>query len=686
MSRLTTITAPLIAGSVFLGAFLLFQIQPMAAKFILPWFGGTSAVWTTALLFFQIVLLIGYAYAHALTSLRSRRLQSLIHLILVAAAIVTLSVLPGPELRPEADSSPVPSILLLLTVTIGLSYGVLSASSPLLQAWYSYLVPDRSPYRLYALSNLGSLLGPLSYPFLIEPNASVSLQAMLWESCFVLYGMLLLPVLLLLQQLPPKDLATRIASCPTTLQQFLYWLLFAFSGSLLLLSITNHMCQDVASIPLLWVLPLCLYLGTFILTFESERWYSRKFILPVAALMALAITDPGLAGPYAPIWQVIAISSLALFAGCMVCHGELALMKPPSEKLTQFYLTIALGGALGGVFVGVVAPMIFTGYYELHVALFLTYCLALSRFLTPPFETTNRGRVRKLGFGFGAVLVLVLFIHIAGSMVGYHHRARNFYGILKIKEQPARDDLPARRIQYHGSTVHGFQLLSEDGLLTIPTAYFTPDSGIGKTIKLLQEEKPELRIGVVGLGIGTLASYLRDSDEIDFYEINSDVVEQAYSHFTFLSASKGNIEVYEGDGRLTLERKRPQPYDLLVLDAFSGDSIPMHLLTREAFELYWTLIKKDGVLACNTTNRHVDIRPVLVSASHSALEPAFFIEAEGSSRSIRSKSHWVFISRSDFLTSRLDSDPEARKLDEVTGDAVEWTDDYSNLLSVLRLS
>lgn len=673
----------LFAAAVFVSAFLLFQVQPLISRAILPWFGGTSGVWTTCMLFFQSGLFAGYAYAHLLASRLPGRAQALLHVGLLIAALSLLNVLPGAGWKPTGEEQPIPAILVLLLSSVGLPYFVLSATGPLLQRWFSLTLPGRSPYRLYALSNAGSLLALLSYPFVFEPAFAMSTQGKLWSIGFGLFAALCVGCGVLLMRLP-QTVSARDGSSRTSHRgqsRYGLWFLLPMIASTMLLAVTNQVCQDVAVIPFLWVAPLSLYLLTFILCFESDRWYRRRVYAVATIVTSLGVCWLLFSETSALlILQLLAYFAL-LFCGCMLCHGELARLRPGAEKLTAFYLTLSAGGAAGGLFVGLAAPLLFDGYWELDIGLAactLAAILVLFQDLgwfgvdtRPPPAATGAAIIVISLMG---VVIAESVTHVARSIAA----TRNFYGALTVEENPDNGS----RILYHGRIIHGLQF-ENPSMKRIPTTYYGLDSGVGRLLEVMRERGEPRHVGVVGLGTGTLAAWGDTGDRYRFYEINEDVVRLAREEFTFLNDSFADIKIVLGDARLSLESEPPQGFNLLVLDAFSGDAIPVHLLTREAMGVYVRHLKPDGVLAVHISNLYFDLRPVAAALAdeaglHSVLVVQDFPPDHPSGQQA---SEWVLISRDAGI---LQSPRIAQATMSPPTERILWTDQYSNLFGVLR--
>jgi hypothetical protein len=692
---------PLFLFAIFLSAFLLFQVQPVIARYILPWYGGSPGVWTTCLLFFQVGLLGGYAYAHGLvTFLRERRrLQVGIHLSLLVLAFLLLPITPDPQWKPDGtEANPLFGIVRLLGLTVGIPYLLLSASGPLLQHWFAETHPGRSPYRLYAISNLGSLLGLLTYPFLFEPLLNVGEQTRFWSWGFVAYGLLAIGAGILYVRrskgLAASGTAEKTERGPLPIHVLL-WIAFSACGSMLLLSLTSQMCQDVAVVPFLWVVPLSLYLLTFIIAFDHERWYHRALAIPLAAA-AMGMTIWLMNRQYAPtewplFWQIV-IYCGAIFFCCLVCHGEVVRMKPPVRHLTAFYLCISLGGAIGGMFVSLVAPRIFTGYWELHLT-FVSLSLLTSYQLWRQFAPQRRFAIlipASLAW-IGAIATMNFYLqqHIDESRTQAIAVKRGFYGVLKVEEfAPGTDD--AFRSLHHGRISHGRQYLSPE-YKNLATTYYSLESGVGAVFACLPErnELPivPIHVGVVGLGVGTIATYAEPGDRFRFYEINPQVEDLARSHFTFLGDCEGEEKVVLGDARVSLERElaagESQQFDALFVDAFSGDSIPIHLLTRESFDLYFQHLKPDGVLAIHVTNLHLDLAdPVRNLAREFGYEAVRSDHSPEDTNFESYYSDWILITKSEAFINALKSAERVTPWDREETKPILWTDDYSNLFEV----
>ncbi|MFN7650274.1 MAG: spermidine synthase [Acidobacteriota bacterium] len=676
----------LYAITVFLSSFLLFQVQPILAKMILPWFGGSAAVWNACMLFFQAALLAGYTYAHLLFAKVPARRAGKIHTGLLALSLLTLPILPGAAWKPTGGENPALQILGLLTATVGLPYFLLSTTGPLLQAWYARQHSGATPYRLFALSNAASLLALLSYPALVEPRLDAQTQAWVWSGAFALFVLLCARVALSASGEVPASEETEPAPPAPAWALPLLWVGLAAVPAILLLTVTTHLTQDVAAIPFLWIVPLVLYLLTFILCFEASRLYWRWFYLPLAAAALfgvawLAASDSNsLSLP-----QSIAGYAAAMFVCSMVCHGELASLKPHPRFLTSFYVGVSTGGVLGGLIVGLIAPNYFDAFYEFPLGWVLAGLAGLAAIFYRHQTLFSSWR------GGAAAIVLVAlaggyagwWVQIESAKVrGYRHVQRNFYGMLRIQDEGDFTDQTRVRQLLNGVINHGQQFLHPFRRKQA-TTYYCAESGAGQAIATRKDGVAQ-RVGVIGLGAGTLASYGRRGDEYHFYEINPAVIRYAEGEFTFLSDSPANKQIHLGDARLTLERQRPMGFDVLLVDAFSGDSVPVHLLTAEAFGLYFRHLKPDGILAVHISNKYLNLEPVVAAnAGRMGLTALEFSDDRPDSDETCFGTTWVLLLTSPGLSAHTALAPRGKPMPE-QADFRPWTDAFSNMWSILR--
>ncbi|MFO0870626.1 MAG: fused MFS/spermidine synthase [Pirellulales bacterium] len=790
---------------ILVSAFLLFQVQPVISKVILPWFGGSPAVWTTCMLFFQVLLLGGYAYAHWLTRSPSAGRQAAVHVVLLACAILLLPILPGEHWKPVGSEHPTTRILLLLGVCVGLPYFALSSTGPLVQAWYGRVCTGFSPYWLYALSNIGSLFALLSYPFLVEPLLTTRAQGLVWSILFALFaiacGWLAISAwrdsvvkATVADKDRSGDAGEATDSPPPGPLPRLLWLFLPALASTALLAVTNHLCQDVAVVPFMWIAPLSLYLLSFILCFAGRWGYSRRLYgVAAAALIVLVCAlqehlalrglaerrnwipslnrfEAGLRSTVSWLggqgWMDrialddFTLESLnecivthanaylaALFCICMVCHGELVRRRPATQYLTSFYLMSSAGGALGGIFVALICPAIFATYLELNWTLSLAYVVVLVTLLAVVvirWLAAGNWWARARAIGWAGVLLL------AASGAGLVGRAqydafdtddlataRSFYGVLHVEEANANSPEYHGRELLNGRILHGYQFV-EPTRRRQPTTYYTRRSGAGVAVETLRqlsagdlspqlglfapdslsleasdgsdaghgnddnpatmfdlpvpsEETPHdfageepLRVAVVGLGIGTMAAYGEPGDLFKFYEINPQVEAFAREHFTYLADCPAEVQVVLGDARLSLEREPPQNYDLIVLDAFSGDAIPVHLLTLEAIEIYRRHLQPNGVIAIHVSNRHLDLVPVVGTLAKRTGLHVVKVPNSAERGVMECTSDWMLVTADEEFVKH----PRVLRSSTSLGDADMsgplWTDQFSNLVEILK--
>ncbi len=708
-------------AALFSSAFLLFWIEPLFARMALPRLGGSQGVWNTCLVFFQASLLLGYSYAHLIARHLSLRAQVLAHLAVLAIGAAFLPIAMRAGWAPPADGSPVLPLLALLTVTLGWPFFALSANAPLLQHWFAFGAHKQSanPYVLYAASNAGSLAALLAYPFLLEPHFTLSQQSALWS-----VGFFALAAMIAIAGTFPA--LARGASVQTQLATYtsevswrlrLTWLVYAAIPSSLLLGVTGYVTTDIASIPLLWIAPLALYLLTFVLIFAARppiphRWMIRA--LPGAVVLA------ALGFWLAPISLAAAIAAhfTAFFIIAMACHGELARLRPQVDRLTEFYFWMSLGGVVGGALTALVSPLVFNGIIEYPLVLGLA-CLVQPQRAEDKKLTTAQiallaaaalvvlvepaarfGQLLSVSLSLWAIAMVALFAFqkknaslaaltlLLISFVGHTiytrdgtviWRGRSFYGAYVVTQ----DDTRGYRLMFHGTTLHGVELLKAPPQ---PLTYYAHGGPLGDVMRTLGPHAQS--IGAVGLGIGSAACYARPDQSWTFFEIDglvSDVAARS-GLFRELPGCAPQAKVVLGDGRLSLERGPTGRYDLLILDAFSSDAIPVHLVTREAFASYVRALKPHGAIALHITNRYFDLAPIIARVAKEAGLVAYdwdFKPPPKTDYALLSVSHWIVLARApadlgavatDGHWTRRIADPKVRL----------WTDDYSNLLAALR--
>jgi hypothetical protein len=690
----------LFAAAIFTGSFLLFQIQPMIGKYLLPWFGGSPAVWLACLMFFQILLFCGYGYAHGLQKMSVRR-QILLHatlLVLATTLGLALSltggspILPPQEWRTAPGIEPVWNIFRLLTGSIGLAYLLLAANASLLQAWFHRVRPQRSPYVFYVVSNAAALAALLSYPFLVEPHLALRRQAWIWYAGLGAYLLLCVSCAAVVwrktpigpQHDAPQSLPTGRARWRGNVA---LWILLSFCGVLALMSVTNRMTQDLPPVPFLWILPLSTYLLSYILGFSDKLRKGQGFyvfLLIGAFALFLNLAHQGLD---APMRTQIASQSFILLAVCLFCHNALYRLRPTPRHLTGFYLCIALGGALGGAFTALAAPLLFKGYWEYEIMLLLAGGLASFFAFSDP---QTRKICNPLHYAFPLLwigLALSMAYGIRKELKSTVYMQRNFFGSIRVKME-MNNQIPIYSM-LHGQINHGMQI-HHPLFRRRPTTYFGKKSGVG--LAILNHRKRinavPMHVGFVGMGVGVLAAYGRPGDRYRFYEIDPDVARIAWDSpwFSFLADSQADCETILGDARISLEselREGSRNYDLLVVDVFSGDHIPVHIITLEAFALYLQHLAQDGTIAVNISNRYLDLLPVLTQAARHFRLHAAYVRSAGDQR-ISANAAWVLLSRDPVLIRH----PHIAQADTLPQLAVKriraWTDDFSSLIDVMR--
>ncbi|MBT4691985.1 MAG: fused MFS/spermidine synthase [Planctomycetaceae bacterium] len=705
MPNLTTNIKRFSAATILSSALLLFLIQPIVSKSILGWFGGAPNVWTTCMLFFQSVLVIGYAYAHMLSSLPMRR-QVVIHMCVLLAALITLPVVADVSWQPDPSSNPTLAILQLLLIHVGMSYFVLSTTGPLVQSWFARSLTEGTPYRLYALSSVGSLAALIAYPLFVEVMFDTTEQGWIWSIGFIGFAIF---IMILgrncFRAAPATQDINRTDSTPrrerTPPRQLLKWIALACLPSILLLAITDQLTQDVAVTPFLWVLPLAIYLISFIICFDRPAWFNRSWYATATTLLILVLSllyiresvDAFFGGSLMQtlaesLIGTTALMAATLFAICMLCHGELYQLRPAKSKLTQYYVAISIGGALGGFFVSIICPILFNQYHEFHLGLVIAFSAAavlLLRLILDKPAVTQLAVALPLGLAFGIVLISQWGMTQTDALVA----TRNFYGVLQVTTTDATESTPAIKEMRHGRVVHGAQLLNPL-LLREPTTYYGRKSGIGLvfntlyTVGLSGTPAP-LNIAAVGLGTGTLAVYPTNIDQMTYFEINPDVIQLAKEHFTFLQSAAANVKTTTIDGRLGVATLPQHSTDLLILDAFSSDSIPTHLLTVEAFEIYLDRLRTNGVVCIHISNQHLDLTPVLAGIAARFDLSIRTVQSYEKITAIESTDDalWCILTANSIVLASLDHQVSVNGVGPESA-ITPWTDRYSNLLGILK--
>jgi hypothetical protein len=673
--------------TVFLGAFLLFLVEPMAAKQLLPTLGGSSAVWLTCLVFFQVTLLLGYLYAHWLTRGGHSGRRRYFYLVSLGAAVFLLAAQRlYPAELPHGSDHPVTTIFRSLALSIGLPFLLLGATSPLLQLWFLRTQGGSVPYRLFALSNVGSLLALIAYPVLVEPNLTLKLQRTLWSLGFLVYAILCTVLARsVTEAAEPVSSALEELTTPRARASAKWlWFFLPMAAAMQLSAVTAHLTVNIAAIPLLWMLPLAVYLLTFISAFEFPSLYRRGIVVRLLVVMLAAL---GYAISKTDVSLPIGVAILFFLAECFIaglfCHAEAYALRPQrGSETTLFYLLIAGGGAVGTFFIGIASPLIFSANYDLAISFFVTAVLAVA-------VTWHDGWPQRLLWTTASVLLLIFAIMLHTAYVrDALLEIRNFYGTLRVKQTTTTQADPERML-LNGTIQHGTQIFAPH-LDRTPTTYYAVDSGIGLALRFCcNTADSELirprNIGVIGLGTGTLAAYGHAGDRIRFYEINPLVFPIAQNLFTYLRNSPAQITVADGDARTSLTREDPQHFDVLAVDAFSGDAIPLHLLTTEAIALYKKHLAHDGIVAFHISNQYLNLAPEIAQLAIASNMQSRLIEAAGDDSAGSYRSTWVLLTNSPTFFDR----PEVAAVatpSPTTPHLRAWTDDYSSLLPILQLT
>ena len=670
MFKIPSASLPYILGTLA-GALLYFMIQPMLARFILPSYGGGSHIWTACMLFFQLLLVGGYVYGHVLSALPQIRHQVIVHGCLI---LLAFSQFPLDPVIPEQIDSPVFEILMFLTSSIGLPGILLSSTAVLLPTWFFDELPAHSPYPLYAVSNAGSLTALISFPVLVEPLVDRSVQLSVWSGLFVAYVSVLIYCLYRRWQLAPTPASAQSQSDNTALSMF--WFLWPALGVALMLTVTERLTSNVLVVPLFWVLPFAVYLLSYIVSFASDNWYSRRFnlIAMLAAACLLGITDQ-----YTGIWLQLTTLMVLLFASCMVCHGEVARLKPPGQGLSLYFLCLASGGALGGLAISIGAPAVFDFNLDLEITLILLVGIGLTLVRAEPAETF---RWFLGGLSLATLAFIGLNIVKEASSEQVVERSRTFYGALEVRHLD-KGTKHERLLLLNDSSPHGVQFINEDRAL-IGTGYYSSDSAAAKILADTRRRGIKQRhIALVGLGVGTLATFAGDRDQWRIYELNPEVTRLAEQHFSYLASSKATITHIPGDARRSLAAEPDQNFDVIVLDAFSGDSIPLHLLTIEAFELYLRHLKDNGQIVVLTDTWHVDFSAAMHAIGRQLGLATLGVYTEpGNDENWGAE--WFVFARDERHLTRLKSDEDLNDRIDETFPAP--TDERASIWSMLRLS
>ncbi|MCL1076714.1 hypothetical protein D5R81_00475 [Parashewanella spongiae] len=681
----------------FFSALLLFQIQPIISKIVLPWFGGGAGVWTTCLFFFQFVLFLGYLYSYGISKLKNIHTQYFTHCVLL---VVSTLVLIADINSLQYITSHYPhsiGVIILLASSIGVPFFCLSASTPLLQIWSSKNDSKQYTFYFYAVSNAGSLLGLIIYPFLIEPFIPLDIQKLIWKYAFLVFSITFVFMIYKLVKLAPET-AIKSTHNRTKESDFIslktksIWFLLSLVGVVLLVSITQAISQNLPPIPFIWITPLVVYLCSFIFVFNKDKMYQKWFWLGLYIPLSLIfIFIFFIAGQLDIVSQLVCYLML-LLCGCVICHGELHTLRPKHSDTTLFYLVMSAGGVTGTFLITFVAEHIFDNFFELPIAVVSVLVL----FVVCDFiSTSNSNKNKRFGIkslaskilpiSVFAIFWLLAFLEINKDYEQYNvAQHRNFYGILAVKE--IRENGVNEKRLSDGNTSHGSQSLTKGNELT-PLNYYSKDTGVGHLFEFLNEPK-SLKIGIIGLGAGGLSVYGREIDTIKFYELNPAVLTFAQTHFSFLKKSESEINVEIGDARINLQKEYLSQgsanYDVFVLDAFSGDQIPTHLLTFEAFELYNKHVSlENGVIAVHISNRYLNLASVI--EQHASKLGMMTIHTVNQNNGIEFGAEWVILTRDNSLSEYFKNHPNLISNSEILSGQPRWTDNYSSVLSVLKL-
>ena len=652
----------------------------MVAKQLLPTFGGSAAVWLTCLVFFQTALLAGYAYAHWLArSPRQRWLMPLHLALLGCAALVALAWSLRSEGFATASSHPFLMVFQALLFSIGLPFLLLGSTSPLLQAWLSRLEHARIPYRLFALSNLASLLALALYPTVVEPYLTLRMQRILWSGGFLCFAAISATLAWRMHGTPSAAAAHKVSAEDTSsspLRSKLLWLVLPMVAAMQLCAVTSYMTANIAAIPLLWILPLAAYLLTLIIAFEYAGWVPRPVLTRLLVLMlaALAYMMANI-DAWWPVGIGITFFLIEMFFACLLCHVEAYRLRPQSAReLTLFYLLFAAGGAIGSFLISIASPLLFSSNYDMAITFFAT---ALATLLALWPENWSQ---RVLWAAASGAMIYLLFLLHAAYRRDTLFAARNFYATLRVKQTYNAKGQWTRTLT-NGIILHGSQIFTPQ-LRKTPTTYYAEDSGIGLAMRYCCGDRAR-NVGIVGLGAGTIAAYGRPGDRMRFYEINPSVEPIAQHFFTYLRDSAAQISFAEGDARASLTGEAAQHFDVLAIDAFSGDAIPLHLLTTQAITLYRRHLAPGGVLAFHISNRHVDLEPAIALLAQSAGMRARVVQSYANDQTGASNATWMLVTGNDDFLALPAIAGNSRPAKQRAGLRL-WTDDYSALLPLLR--
>jgi hypothetical protein len=686
--------------SVFISAFLVFQIQPIISKIILPWFGGGASIWTTCMLFFQSFLLVGYLYAFILTKILRVKYQIIFHLVCLLLSLFLLPNSIADIQNTQISGTPTWSVLKVLFFSLGFPYLILSANTPLLQHWFTSETNGANPYRLYAISNIGSFLALVSYPILIEPFIPLDWQIKIWSGIYWLFVLMVGWIFFVVTKQNTKDklFITEQLTVPRVGSfRLILWFMLSALGVILLVSTTNALTQNVPPVPFLWLAPLAIYLFTYVLAFSNIAIYVRYIWQPLFMLLSfVGLLIYFIGGQFDIITQFL-IYLLILLCGCMICHGELNFLKPQQGNTTLFYLVLSAGGVCGSFLVSFVAKSLFNEFLEFPLAIFSILILttvSLWRNKKNELEEANLSMNGMFSFSqisklasLSSVVSLVWLLAFTNLKNQYQQydiaKARNFYGILTVKDITTGKVNERRLID--GTTSHGSQSLSLFKSY-LPLSYYRPGTGVQMVIEQLSSDS-KLQVGIIGLGVGALAAYGNSGDYYTFYELNPLVSDFAKSYFSYLGNTKANVDIKLGDARVTLQNEldlgRINSFDLLVIDAFSGDLIPTHLMTYEAFLLYKQHISTQGVMALHISNRHLSLLPVIMHHSKSLNMQVMLFETPGAGN--EHDAQWVVLTNNSRLIQSAKLISRQTLIAEDQFQHVLWTDDYSSLLPILKV-